>query len=308
MDAIYYAHEGSVEPYYTRFWRASESATALERVEEPTVYLYGGWNGDQVIVPVAAPLVAAWLAGQGGTPPDEPGGEDDPEPPDPGEDDGGDPDPGDPGDQDGPEETSMGGLLCTVSDVRALLEIEPSDTTQDAVLARLVQAASGMIERWLDRTVVTDGEPITEVHAGGGFEVRLRVWPVVAVDNVRERWTHAGWEELSDLVETLDYYVHRERGRVLRTPPGLRWSPRPDAVRVIYTGGYAAAGVSLPFLPDLPAVFREAAALQAAELYRRRQAPGVTTSYSSVGQSGGQTPGVTLLPIVREVLHAERRV
>lgn len=72
------------------------------------------------------------------------------------------------------------GDLCTLSDVKAWLNVVPGNTANDAVLTRLITAASQAIKTWMARPLLQD--TYTETYDGTGINrLTLRNFPITAV-------------------------------------------------------------------------------------------------------------------------------
>lgn len=75
------------------------------------------------------------------------------------------------------------GDLTTLDNLKAWLSIPATQTADDAVLARLITAASGYIETWLGRTIGIAS--YTEIRDGtGGQRLAFRHTPAQAVQSV----------------------------------------------------------------------------------------------------------------------------
>lgn len=75
------------------------------------------------------------------------------------------------------------GDFCTLSDVKAWLNVVPGNTANDAVLTRLITAASQAIKTWTSRPLLQ--ATYTETYNGTGINrLTLRNFPVTAVSSL----------------------------------------------------------------------------------------------------------------------------
>ncbi len=75
------------------------------------------------------------------------------------------------------------GDLTTLANVKAYLSPPLTTTNDDALLSRLITAASQFIQSWLNRTIAVTSYTDTR-NGGGGARVFLRNRPVTAVSSV----------------------------------------------------------------------------------------------------------------------------
>lgn len=74
----------------------------------------------------------------------------------------------------------MSGDLTTLANVKDWLEIEADQTDDDATLSRLITAASGWLERWLNRQIrLADYDELRD--GTGAATLVLKQYPVVAI-------------------------------------------------------------------------------------------------------------------------------
>ena len=75
------------------------------------------------------------------------------------------------------------GDLTTLANAKEWLELDSSLTSDDALLARLISAASGFIRIWCNRDFVR--QPYVETRSGnGGRSIVLAQWPIVSVESL----------------------------------------------------------------------------------------------------------------------------
>lgn len=165
------------------------------------------------------------------------------------------------------------GDLTTLADVKAWLQTGQSafPITDDALLTRLITAASRFIESWLNRRIVQSD--YIEVRDGtGGHRMQFGSFPVSAVISLT----------IDDIVipsctsSRTAGYVFSSTQLVVR---GFRFTQRPQNVVVVYTAGYSA----IP--PDIAQACIELVALRYRDRGRigevsRALASGETVTYS----------------------------
>lgn len=197
--------------------------------------------------------------------------------------------------------------IAKLADLKARLGI--SDSGEDALLTAVLEGVSALFDAELERTLLAEDADITETHDGGGWDVRLRRWPVTSVVSVKEAADY-DWASATALAADSDYRVDAGRGVLTRLPDGSRWLDGPDVVQVIYRGGYWDPAQSSFEFDAVPAHIQEAALLQAQELYRRIKAGELdATSVTAAGPGGsvGRSRAVGILPLVKTLLRPEYR-
>lgn len=195
--------------------------------------------------------------------------------------------------------------LSTVARVKALItSTGTANAGTDAEIAVVLATVSEAVEAYLDRettaaakTEYFDIEPWTAM-------VRLRAFPVSALTSV-----HYDEDQVfgSDtLLTSSDYYdpTLDRRGSLRFKVPFTPSDTRPNALKVIYTGGMAADAASfVTAYPDIAG----AVDVQTAHEWQRRGALGV----SSINYPDGTTASMTFdrwIPSVKQVLDHHRRM
>lgn len=149
---------------------------------------------------------------------------------------------------------------ATLEDLKARLDIENTD--MDAILEQIIEAASRQVDGWCRRTF-TDGDAVRSLTADSGclmilpedlFEITS-----IAVDRDGDGVYETPWETTD--VDTQPYPGPYQ---VLRPRNGKSFPTHRYAVQV--TGLWGFGG-------DVPPAIREATLLQAARLYKRKDAP-----------------------------------
>lgn len=164
------------------------------------------------------------------------------------------------------------GNLTTLADVKTLLQIPSSITTQDAMLNIIIASVSSQIEAYCCRTFGVDD--YTENLAPSLTQVlQLQNLPINSVASVTEQG--------SVLTADQDYFLYSQyaaAGQVYREPGwygpmltrGLTYDPFAAAItiEVVYNAGYNLPGDTPdPDAPDLPASIQFAAIQMSAKVY-----------------------------------------
>lgn len=123
--------------------------------------------------------------------------------------------------------------LTTLATVKLWLEIDPANTTNDAILTRLIDSCSSYIESWLNRKILQAA--YSEAYDGRGSNaITLAQYPIsvltsVSVDGVAQTVV-AGAETTKSGVRFYDRQIIRNGGAFCRGRGN---------VMVNYTAGYA---------------------------------------------------------------------
>jgi len=119
---------------------------------------------------------------------------------------------------------------------------DESPHDDDALVARLIQAARQMAEQYLNRTV----SPATLELRSGCFDVELPEGPLIEVLSVK-------YVDAAGQLQTLDSSAYEVAGTPdvprIRVAYGQAWPtlrPQDDSVRVQYRAGYASGAVPVP--------------------------------------------------------------
>lgn len=183
--------------------------------------------------------------------------------------------------------------LTTLSMAKSHLSIGASDVLQDARIELFINAASEKIERYTNRTLVSQGTIAELQHGRRENILLLKQWPVIAVSEVSIDYT-AAHTAPANVVLASDYTVSDDSNSLLLInstfPVGF------NNIKVSYTAGY----VTVP--SDL-----ELAALWLVEwfyLMRTRGDMGRKTI-----SKGGESVGVldAMPPMIAEMLEFYKR-
>lgn len=169
-------------------------------------------------------------------------------------------------------------ILASVADVKTRLEI--SHTDHDDLIMSFLESASGLIEQFLNRKLVTAAR--TEYFDGGQL-LALSAFPVaeatftVAVSTDIPRNFAAPEALLADT----EYVLDATRG-ILYAASG-EFPEGPRTVQVTYTGGFDESEDDVPVV-QVPVVIKWATVDQTVFMYRNRAAIGWS---SQTGPDGG---------------------
>jgi hypothetical protein len=194
----------------------------------------------------------------------------------------------------------------TIARVKALLDITSSN--YDAVLTTIVSAVSKRIETYLDRPLERTSRTETYPIRPRQNKLFLRAYPVDSITSIKiaTDWDYAA----ATAVETDDYNVTSDTGTVhfsfypITSYLDSNYEAAPDAIQVVYTGGFAANTTAL--IADYPDI-AFAADLQSVAMWRRRDTP-QGNSINVGGSSISYEKPLNLVPDVIEALTPYRRL
>lgn len=193
--------------------------------------------------------------------------------------------------------------IATLSEMKSDLGIgDPQDDTR---LTAVLEGLQGVFESVLNRGLLRT-ESVEELFDGGERTLLLYRFPVESITSVHvsedQEW------DADSLLETTDYRLNKDRGRlVLGTDGSTRWPAGVQNVRVVYIGGYVAAGSAVSTGQyAMPEALRRVFRLQAGYEWRNRQHLG-QQSVSGQGVSVNLSPAA-LLPEVKTVLDTFARI
>jgi hypothetical protein len=191
--------------------------------------------------------------------------------------------------------------ILTLSELKSDLGI--ADTTDDSALTRLMEGLQARFDSHLDRKLLRMAGEI-EILSGGVTQLLLARFPVETVASVHVSFEQA-WDA-STLVAAADYTLNQPRGR-LSLRSGYAWPDGEQNIRVIYTGGFVAAGATPGSgQTAMPEDLRRAFLMQASFEWRNRTTLG-KTNISAQGISVAISPA-KFLPEVTDCLEALRRI
>lgn len=149
------------------------------------------------------------------------------------------------------------GVLTTLAAVKLHLGIATSDTSDDALLAQLINQASADIESRCNRTLTRETRTAEAYTGDGGKKLYLDLYPVTAVAAVT-----------LDGVAATDYVLTGKAGMLARDDG---WTKDAE-ILVTYTGGYQLEAVTGPpaVARDFPFDLEYAAILWVATAYNTR--------------------------------------
>ena len=162
---------------------------------------------------------------------------------------------------------------ATLDEFKGWVGIAPADTDDDATLTLALEAASGQVDQFCDRTFGVDGAPTVRVYSPslGGI---LGVDPISSATGLAVATDDNG-DGVYETTWTLgtDYRLDPPNAEATGRPwtrlvaLGTRWFPRNTyrpTVQVTALFGWPG---------DVPAQVKEAALIQAERLWKRKDAP-----------------------------------
>lgn len=186
--------------------------------------------------------------------------------------------------------------LVTLSDVKEHLNLDESDTTQDAKLQGFIDAATAFIQNLTGPIV---NQTFTEVHSGGGSTICVFHPPIVSVTSIVEYVGPVGYAlteaELGQPAGAYSYSIDDPRSGIIRR----RWQggfagpfiAGDHNIAVTYVGGQA----------SVPADIRMAVLQDIAGMYQPSQL-GSNPYYNNQATGNGPLNPVGLFPRVAAIL------
>lgn len=135
-----------------------------------------------------------------------------------------------------------------LAELRAFMDIPTGITTYDSELERLMNTASTMIERRLDRVIVRRAADIEEIQDGRGTnELLLKEWPAEKPSNV---YLSCDWQfDANSEIDSADYIVLREN--VLKVRGCLKFVRGNANIKIVYQAGYSTVPTDLQHIAML---------------------------------------------------------
>jgi hypothetical protein len=194
--------------------------------------------------------------------------------------------------------------LCTLDDCKTRRGL--TNTDSDTLLARIIMGVHSAFESYCRRPLLLSAAAVTEYYTGQGRHLQLARYPIAAITSIKEA-ADFNFTAATALVADEDYRVISSGTKgVLRSMLGS-WDPNPDAIQVVYRGGFVAAGDAAGTGETaLPDDLREAAIEQAVFLFQRKDDMGLV-AVSGVGGSINKQVDMNLLPQVRQILDNYRK-
>ena len=197
-------------------------------------------------------------------------------------------------------------MLAQLATVKARLAILPSDTSQDDLITRAIEAVSARFDRECNRRLarVVDA---TQEFGPAETEIVARCYPVEMVSKFELKTTEVeGWIERTGVAYVLRQGCVISLALPLSFVPQASWSG-PQLARVTYTGGYVLPG-GTPGAGQtaLPSDLESAAVEQVAAWFQQRDKLGLIRHWPSGGTYlvFSQLP---LLPQVSAIIRPYRR-
>lgn len=192
--------------------------------------------------------------------------------------------------------------ICLTADVKDRLGLTSSE--YDTVIDRIILGIESIFNKETHRKLVLNAADETYDFTGGMSIIVLPRYPIVSVTSIKEAIDY-DFAAATALLSGTDYKLNYDSGRLYRL--NEEWLDWPDGCRIIYKGGYKAAGAT-PSTGEtaMPDDLREAAILQSSFVFKRRDDIGL----SSVSHDGGSIQSFSsldLLPQVKNILESYQR-
>jgi hypothetical protein len=172
----------------------------------------------------------------------------------------------------------------------------------DTLLGEIVEGVSAAVQNYLNRDLEDTGSDVTEYASGDGVRriYKLRRYPIAKVASIHD--DTARDFDSSSLVDSDDYAIDEDAGLIEFDYP--RWKGNRN-LRFVYSGGYEEDEDGIL---EVPEGIKHAAALQAAETYRRRETFTMNTQSTDLGSVGMPVTfdAMDLTPAVRRLLNPYR--
>jgi hypothetical protein len=190
--------------------------------------------------------------------------------------------------------------MTTLETLRIRCGIDSADTADDALLARLIVWATGLMQARCNRTFAR-AEDITHEFRADELCLVLPRYPVEEI---------TAWEVRSSSLDSwaavTDPAHHLDQAAGIVDFPGSPLGSRSERARITFTGGYVMPGATAETgQTALPGELEQAALEQCLRWYRDKDRLGLTGVNS---QGSVSTPaGLVLLPDVLTTLEPYRR-
>lgn len=196
--------------------------------------------------------------------------------------------------------------LATREDVKLRIGIASTDTEHDDLLASILAGVSRMIESYCGRPLIQTPTDVTEYYTGCGRYLQLRRYPIIAITEIKEALDY-DWDAATAMVADADYRLVADGHKGVLFRLYSTWSNLPDAVRVVYRGGYCPADAT-PAEGEhaVPSDLREAAIILAVHWFQHRHDLGLV----NVSCLGGAAAHATkqLKAMAEELIEPHRRI
>lgn len=191
--------------------------------------------------------------------------------------------------------------ILTLEEAKATFGI--TDAQDDELLTRMMAGLQARFDSLLGRKLLR-AAGVEQLFSGGGFYLELERFPVESVASIHVSDDQA-WTD-SALLDAAVYRVIAERGLIVLRG-SVRFAFGTRNIRVVYTGGYVAAGTDpAAGQTALPDDIRSLFEIQLGYEWRNRKTLGLSAA-SAQGVSITAAPA-KLLPVVVDGLAPYRRI
>jgi hypothetical protein len=194
---------------------------------------------------------------------------------------------------------SATGRICTLADVKDRLGITSTD--YDLVISRIISGIGSLFDTVTGRSLIVNAADVTEYYKGLSPLLVVKRYPIVSITSITEALDY-DFSNATALVANTDYRLTDDGAGGILHRIYTYWPDVPDAVQVVYRGGYCSAGQT-PGSGEtaMPNDLREAAIEQASFIFKRKDDIGLTSVAFDGGSIGKSSP-MKLLPMVEQTL------
>lgn len=183
-------------------------------------------------------------------------------------------------------------------------ELGITDSKDDAALTLWLEGLQVKFESHCERDFLRSTS-VTEYFDGDVTSLLLRRYPVESIASIHID-VDQDWDDDNLLDSDDDYLLQPNRGKIFYGRGNTKWPEGRQHIRVVYTGGYVAAGQAVGAgQTAMPDDLRRAMLLQAGFEWRNRLQLG-RESVSGQGATVSLAPA-ELLPEVKAILSLYRR-
>jgi uncharacterized phiE125 gp8 family phage protein len=192
--------------------------------------------------------------------------------------------------------------LITLADAKAFLKVATGTTSEDAIIADLINECSVWINSYCNRKFIDVGTNVTEYYDGDGTpQLHLRQWPVLSVTSLYADSARA-WGADTAIDVTADVQIDNEAGILTLWNGQSSFGRGTGNIKVLYRAGYT-YNSNVPY--DLQLACRKQVAWKYFQDYSQRR---YGVSSETTGERTVSYSNDALLPDVKQILNRYRRI
>lgn len=191
--------------------------------------------------------------------------------------------------------------IATLPEIKAELGIK--DAEDDSLLTSRAESMQGRIDDHLQRTLLR-GADIEELFDGDCSWLLPKRFPIESIAHI---YIDADCVFGADTeIDSDDYRINKQRGRIIYGTGSNLWSSGFQNIKVVYTGGYVAAGTAVSTgQTAIPEGIRRAFLMQLTFEWRNKNTLG-NQSVSAQGGSISLAPAKFLLEVDEALMPYKR--